>query len=634
MRKALPLLIIFISFSTFSFAQAGTLDSSFGVNGVITYRYEKNMSTSSVVITQPDSKILVGGTTKVDNIYRFLLIRLNPDGSLDSSFGLNGEVVTSFESGQPATSTCLALQPDGKIIQAGYTNVSSQTQLQIAITRFNSNGSLDTSFSNNGKLTSKITGFANDIILMEDGKIMIGGTDGERFLLARFNNDGKLDKTFGNLGVSYVSFYSGSSSRVFSMAKQSDGKFVLAGGVADKDADYDFGVARFKQDGSLDSTFSNDGVDTAIFVATISLFNYYLENARSVIIQDDNKIVLVGLAISIFASNPSLPGAITMIRYNPDGTRDSSFGINSKIISKINYESLGTSAVLQKDGKILVCGQQKIYGNSLFTSLVARYNESGILDSSFGKYGHVSGDFVYSSEYANDITLQSDNKIIVVGNNDSTIVIARYWNDPSQISIQKSIAVTEGNSGFTPAQFKVVLNTPATTDVFVNYTTKNLTAIAGSDYTASSGTIRIKAGKATSNIIINVIGDNIIEPREKFAVLLSNPIGAVLGTLDSATCVIKNDDAGFAIINAGEDELNHTNDVKVYPNPLKDNLQIEGLTTAKTILSITDMTGNRILITTVTGNNYKWNISKLKTGSYILNIITGGKIITRTFIKQ
>jgi len=205
--------------------------------------------------------------------------------------------------------------------------------------------------------------------------------------------------------------------------------------------------------------------------------------------------------------------------------------------------------------------------------------------------------------------------------------------DPIIVSIQKNISVFEGNSGTTPAKFKIALNKASTSDVFVNYTTKNLNATAGSDYTATSGTLRIKAGKVSGSVSVPVIGDNIKESNERFAFVISNPVNVTLGTTDSVICIIKNDDPSFTSATS-TDEIKTTS-IKVYPNPVKDVLTIEGLNAnTKTTISIIDQQGKIIAVNSTTNSVFTQSIKQLTAGTYFVKIESGNKIETIKFIKQ
>ena len=172
-------------------------------------------------------------------------------------------------------------------------------------------------------------------------------------------------------------------------------------------------------------------------------------------------------------------------------------------------------------------------------------------------------------------------------------------------------------------------------EISVSLATKDGTAIAGSDYKAASGTLTIKAGSTSKNIEVKIIGDSIPENNERFFLVLSNPVNAILGINDSATCTIKNDDPQLSATSSDNFENNNTASLKIYPNPVKSNLQVAGLSASqKTIFSITDLSGNRKATATITGSSYNWNISQLKQGNYILKIENEGMVVSRMFVKE
>lgn len=210
---------------------------------------------------------------------------------------------------------------------------------------------------------------------------------------------------------------------------------------------------------------------------------------------------------------------------------------------------------------------------------------------------------------------------------------------PSQlpsVSIKKDISVTEGNTSVTPAKFTISLNKTTASTVTVNYTTKSLSAKAGSDFTAKTGKLTFGNGFVNKSITIDVTGDNLVEPNERFALVLSNPVNAVLGTIDSAICIIKNDDPSFSWSNSIQNDISTSEkSVKIYPNPVKDVLNIQGLNEQdKVQLSIVDVNGKVLIQKNVNTSSYQWNIKTLPAGSYFLQIEKQNKIYTYPFIKQ
>lgn len=229
----------------------GSLDTSFGTNGSgkVMQTIEGMTSANAVAIFY--RKIIIVGTT--DN--KFALARFNADGSLDTAFGINGLVTTSFGNDSSNSAWKVAIQADGKIVVAGVSNG------QIALARYKADGTLDPTFGSNGLATTAITdstfdGAPNGVFVQTDGKIVVGGTAFNDvslvhfFFLARYDPNGNLDTSFDSDGVLATSYAFGT------LAVQADGKIVVAG------ADGGFTVIRYNPNGSPDTTFGSGGMVT------------------------------------------------------------------------------------------------------------------------------------------------------------------------------------------------------------------------------------------------------------------------------------------------------------------------------------------------------------------------------------
>jgi uncharacterized delta-60 repeat protein len=264
----------------------GSLDSSFSGDGVSSVPVPNGISSAKDVVLQPDGKIVAVGTVGFEGSGMFALVRLNSNGSLDTTFSGDGVQTTSFGYSVNA----VALQPDGKIVAAGGDH-------DFALARYNADGSLDTTFSGDGTQTLDLHAFrgATGVAVQPDGKIVAVGTefdvDGSSvaadFAVARFNPDGSLDPTFSSDGKQTTDI--DGFDEAYAMALQPGGKIVAigAGTAAIGDPGWDFELARYDSDGSLDTTFSGDGKQTTDFAGGA-------DNAFGVAVQSDGKIVAVG----------------------------------------------------------------------------------------------------------------------------------------------------------------------------------------------------------------------------------------------------------------------------------------------------------------------------------------------------
>jgi uncharacterized delta-60 repeat protein len=247
--------------SSFGFAIArynvnGTLDTSFGTNGIATASFAPNSDIDvSFEVVQPDGKIVALGQNQYATAG--LMARFNPDGSLDTTFGQGGMVTAPV-----ASPSSLLLEADGKLVMVGGTN-SGAGELELA--GYNANGTLDTSFGTNGIVTNSsfITAYAGAIYPMagtaNDGKIIVEGRPPSVtgwVELARYNPNGSLDSTFGQGGTVGTPRQIGADSNQ-SVAIQADGRIVVTGASSGG-----FATARYNIDGSLDSTFGSGGIVT------------------------------------------------------------------------------------------------------------------------------------------------------------------------------------------------------------------------------------------------------------------------------------------------------------------------------------------------------------------------------------
>ncbi len=340
----------------------GTLDSSFSSTGTVTTAFGSIDDRILSVVIQTDGKIIAAGYSNTGTANVFALARYNPDGSLDSAFGTGGKVTTSLGSVDDTAQT-VAIQSDGKIIAAGYSN--NGTCDVFALARYNSDGTLDTNFGTEGKATNAVGTFRNrieTIALQTDGKIVAAGHSDSTFTVARYNSDGSLDTGFGIAGI--MKTVIGKYSYGYSCKIQSNGKIVVAGwSVTDGTFQNVFALVRYNGDGSLDSSFGNSGVAiTALGASDTQAFD--------LAIQQDGKIVTAGWSIPGGSTPPYL---FALARYNADGTLDTSFGSQGVVTTTFSsWTDYACSVAIQSDGKILATGLSRPDSTSSFFA-VARY---------------------------------------------------------------------------------------------------------------------------------------------------------------------------------------------------------------------------------------------------------------------
>src|SRR5213078_3530124 len=187
----------------------GDLDPTFGTEGKVLTDFDHSTDIAHAVAIQADGKLIVVGTTYQDNDFSsedFAVARYNPDGTLDKTFGAGGKVQTDFP-GLAAVASSVVIQPDGKIVVAGGAFPLFTFLGDFKVVRYNPNGSLDTSFGDGGIVTTTFPegSYAFALALQSDGKIIAVGSANSPvnyydFAAARYLANGTLDSTFGTGG--------------------------------------------------------------------------------------------------------------------------------------------------------------------------------------------------------------------------------------------------------------------------------------------------------------------------------------------------------------------------------------------------------------------------------------------------
>lgn len=385
------------------------------------------------MVIQPDGKIVVAGysTGAVNN--DISLARFNVNGTLDTTFNGTGKVTNNFSDD---VIYGVALQADGKILVAGYQDND------FLLCRYNTNGTLDVTFNGTGRVVTDMNG-ASDVgravAVQADGKIVMAGevTVGGNYMcgVARFLTNGTLDTSFDTDGKTVIGA-GGVANHVNSVALQSDGKIVLGGDVFNG-ANYDFQIARLNSNGSPDSSFNGSGRVTTSIGSDHDV-------GLSVAIQGDEKLILAG-------RYANLPGVNdwALVRYNTNGTLDATFNGSGIVRTSIGSgDDAGQSVALQADGKIIVGGYA--HNGSNYDFAIARYTTNGVLDATFGGTGVLAFPIGNGDDTGSAIALEPDGKIVLAGtyfngaNND--FAVARLGISPTIVTPPLGVAVECGSS--------------------------------------------------------------------------------------------------------------------------------------------------------------------------------------------
>ena len=405
---------------TVAYAAGGSLDPSFGSGGVVSTAYTGPAPTDALL--QPDGKIVVvtGFSNDPGATQAFGLLRYQASGALDTTFGAAGRTSTAFTDFLNYANDAV-LQPDGKIIVVGEAESADGTLSEFAIARFTATGALDTTFGAGGKVTTNFVGVmpggvsnpATTVLVQPDGKILVGGSASQcprncgprRTALARYTQNGALDTTFGTGGmVSVVAI-----GQVSTLAEDAAGHiFALAGAQ----------IAEFTPTGTQQSQITPAPVVTSSsggFQVTPALFQ-----------PDGRYVVATGAADGTSGYRHDVDAVVT--RYQQIGVVDPTFS-NPPFdfgTEAPNATDLAQGIAQQANGQVVLVGYSSVNGTTTFTA--ARLTATGALDTTFGSGGTLTVDV--GGGQGSTVLTQPDGKILVVGqgfvNGATTLVLARY----------------------------------------------------------------------------------------------------------------------------------------------------------------------------------------------------------------
>jgi uncharacterized delta-60 repeat protein len=398
--KRLALLVCAAVFAlpTLLMAQAGSLDPTFGTNGIVT---TANTGANAAAL-QSDGKIVVAGSIPASqNQQQPGLLRYNTNGTLDPNFGSGGEVMIAGNNAGPAFA--VAIQTDGKILAAAPDN------LRLTVFRFNTNGSPDNTFGSNGVVAIEAAGFffpptSGGMAVQSDGKILVATGR----VVARLLPNGQLDSTFGSNGAAPT--VGGES-----IGLLPNGEILIGDGSV---------ASLYRANGSLDTKFGVHGQTPGFSSNGAGGFVVSTDPVTNV-----TKVITAGSLIT----SPSLTFAqsifgFLLVRYNSDGTVDNTFANHGGVATPFpgNVFAQAFSVALQTNGDIVAVGQTALSDTGPSDFGLARYAANGKIDTTFGNGGFVITPFGSSVAFADTVLIQPDGKIIAVGNSNNGTTIARY----------------------------------------------------------------------------------------------------------------------------------------------------------------------------------------------------------------
>jgi len=566
----------------------GSTDTPFNLKFALNYNVE-------ALCLQSDGKIVAGGNfVNYNKPNENHVIRLNIDGSVDDSF----KTEDGFGIANGYSVYTITLQSNGKLIMGGDFTTFQGVKNDYLIS-LNADGSRDSSFSKGNGLSNLV----NTITIQSDNKILAGGkftthNEVSQNYIIRYNSDGSKDSSFN--------IESGFNAAVNTINQQTDGKIIVGGAFTKYKNENNYSLIRLNSDGSKDTSFN---IGTAGFSNSVNC----------TAIQSDGKILVGG--VFYLYQNISQN---RLIRLNSDGSKDTSFNIGT------GFDAEVLSLCLQSDGKIIVGGKFKNY-QGLSQNYLIRLNSDGSKDETFN-IGTGFGS-TYTLGDILSIVVQPDNKIIVGGRfqyyqNKAPNYLIRLNSDGSIDSTFKtnngfsyyvnSIALQKDGKIIVAGEFSIYNNYVANRIARLNTDGSLDTTFTGSNF----------------NLVYNYISENdtvglnCIALQKDGKIILGGAFSSYKTDIPAAFIIrIK----GTEVVLSNEDFIKENKSFSVWPNPVKNTLNINSLNESNYSVKIYDLLGR--LIYTKENVNTSIDVSSFTSGLYLIKIKAENGEASQKFIK-
>lgn len=373
----------------------GTLDTSFGINGMAAY-YISNHTPVYDAVRAPDGGLLITGSARVENFTDLLVLKTTPEGQRDTTFGTTGWRTYNLDPNNTIDQgNDITLDGDHILVAGSYSRLDGLHGFAI---RLALDGEFDPAYGTAGR-ANPIPGSFASALLDPDGNFVAAGVSDNQLLLARYAPDGHLDATLDGDGASTAQIAYSQNQHLVATAVQADGKIIGVGQHTVGTFDDAWVIARYNEDGTPDTTFGN-----GLGWVALNHHSGSGEIAKAVAIDAQQRIVVTGSSggFNIYTA-----------RLNPDGSLDTSFDGDGLVVTNTGPSggnAHGESIAIDTSGRIIVAGG--INGRMG----AFRYLDNGALDPAFGLNGMGYNAFANSpTDAANDMVIDSAGRILLTG---------------------------------------------------------------------------------------------------------------------------------------------------------------------------------------------------------------------------
>jgi uncharacterized delta-60 repeat protein len=636
---SLPLLI----FATTTLAQPGSLDLTFDTDGIATADMGDDYSYGMAL--QSDGKIVMAGYSFVAD-YDISVARFNTDGSLDNTFSGDGKLTIDF-GGFDQFAGQVAIAPDGKIVIAGTT--FNGLNNDILVVRVNSDGTIDNTFDGDGIAITDINlsvDYGRDVTVQPDGKIVVAGSTDDLstldFAVLRYNTDGTLDNTFDTDGIAITDVNS-NDDYARSITIQADGKLIVAG-YAYLGFFTDFAAVRYNTDGTLDNTWSFDGI---AYTGVGSGDDY----GKCVAVQADGAVVISGYA------NDGLYNDFAAVRFTSAGLLDNTFDGDGVLVTDIGtLDDVSNGCAIQADGKIVLAGTTS---DGTFNGFaVVRYNADGTLDTGFDGDGKVTT-MQTADSFAEGMAIQSDGKIVVGGYYyaiNADYLVARYTGSGCAVDTGVSLTGDVLTATATGLTYQWVDCDNAYADV-PGETSQSFSPSASGNYaviitdgscvdtSACFNVCLVNAGVVQAEAMLTALASDAtyqwVDCNNGYADIPGETGQIFIATDNGSFAVIVTEDgcsdtsACYNVLVGGNEE-NQTLHISVYPNPANSHVTVNiGQPTEEVTVKLISLTGQVLeQRNKLSGNLFQFDLSAYANGIYFVETTVNGITRTQKLVKK